>query len=106
MKYGIILGLICWIIILGVVQCARADSYFYASVGIGKNKSPSYSYTTWIDQSSAGCNFSFGYFKETSRHTFINIDASHNSQCSVGHPVDNRDETASEHYYIKFGTKW
>ena len=99
MKYGIIGGLVIWAVILfGISQC-EAAGYFYAKIGVGKNVSPGYSETRWIDQNSAGCRIAAGHRHQLWGSFYGDFNVSHHSQCAVGYPRDSRPETASEHWY-------
>ena len=99
MRFEIIAGAILWIIIIfGISQC-EAASFFYVKVGVGKNSSPTYSATEWIDHDEIGGRFAIGHRHQFSEHFYGDLNWSHISQYNVGYPWDDIDESASEHWY-------
>ena len=106
MRAGIIGGLICWIIIISLYQCARAD-YFYIYAGAGMNSGTN-NVSTWIGEDDLGALLRIGYSAQVSKKYNIWFDTgvSHISHYNLGPPANDKDESFLNHFGLGFEKRW
>jgi hypothetical protein len=83
-----------------------SGSEIYGQFGVGDNKSPRYSDTIWIGEDNLGCHGEVGYRHPFTKRLYGGISASHFSQCDLGKPFNEEEETASEHFYMNLEYRW
>ena len=80
---------------------AADRDHFYLGLGLGKN-GMWFSGGTWEDQGSLGCGGKIGYRHHIAGNWYGDANFSHYSQCFVGAPWNDEDETESDHLFYFF----
>ena len=75
------------------------ESYFYARLGAGKNATLFNDDNKWDDNGELGCGAGFGYRHNISGRWYGDLSYTHHSQCLSGPPVNNDEESTSDHAY-------
>ena len=93
-----------YLILLLLSFPVNAD-YYYFRIGAGKNMALTSS-IEWVDQGEAGCMVGSGHVWEIAKQDFIDLGANHYSQCLVGTPFNDKDESAMEAFYLIYERRW
>lgn len=98
----LITGIAFWGLLLWLFSAeAHAQNGFSIWVGAGKNNSMMNHQFAWEDNGQSGCAFGIDYTHQIKGKWYWDGSISHISQCNSGQPVDSKDESGVELYYIK-----
>lgn len=92
-------------LILFLLSFPASADYYYFRIGAGKNLALTSS-ILWEDQGELGCMLGGGHVWEITKQDFVDLGVNHYSQCLVGPPVNDKDESAIEALYVIYEQRW